>query len=61
VISENKYPISVHRHRAKAGSLCCFDGILFSGNHLTGGKFLDEYFVSKNRIFPKNQVFLSDC
>jgi len=34
VISENKYPGSVHRHRAKAGSFCCFEGIFFSGNYL---------------------------
>ncbi len=34
VISENKYPGSVHRHIAQAGSLFCFSGIFFSANHL---------------------------
>jgi len=42
VISENKYPVSVHRHRAKAGSFCCFEGILFSGNHLKTCQVISE-------------------
>ena len=57
MISENKYTISVHRHNAQAGSLFCFGGIFFSGNHLKtitvrSGK------VDKDRIttFPASVI-----
>jgi len=49
VISENKYPGSVHRHRAKAGSFCCFSGIFFSGNHL---KMIKDNKINKLLFTP---------
>jgi len=40
VISENKYPVSVHRYRAQAGSLCYFYGIFFSQAQGTSWKLM---------------------